>query len=66
MSLKHAKTSWGESTLVTDPLKLTRPKIDQLLRLCHPDRHANSPLATEITTWLLSLRKELDKPKKIA
>lgn len=28
--------------------------IKDLLRLCHPDRHQNSPLATKITQWLLS------------
>jgi hypothetical protein len=30
----------------------------KLLMLCHPDKHNNSPLATEVTQWLLEQRKE--------
>lgn len=36
---------------------LDAPRIRQLLQLCHPDRHAGSALANEVTAWLLSLRK---------
>ena len=32
-------------------------EINQLLRLCHPDRHANSKTATEMTQKLLSIRE---------
>jgi hypothetical protein len=30
-----------------------------LIVLCHPDRHANSRLATKITQWLLDVRERL-------
>ena len=42
-----AKKSVQETSKPTLPLK-------DLLRLCHPDRHQNSPLATRMTQWLLS------------
>ena len=32
-------------------------RVEELLRLCHPDRHDNSDKANEITRWLLQLRK---------
>lgn len=28
----------------------------QLLQLCHPDRHGNSKVATEVTAWLNQMR----------
>lgn len=31
-------------------------KIMDLVKLCHPDKHANSARATEMTKWLLSQR----------
>ncbi|MBO86984.1 MAG: hypothetical protein CL927_16680 [Deltaproteobacteria bacterium] len=31
--------------------------IDDLLQLCHPDRHDNSARANETTRWLLALRR---------
>ena len=31
-------------------------RVEQLIRLCHPDKHANSDLATDATRWLLSMR----------
>lgn len=36
---------------------LTEVQIKALLRLCHPDRHANNKLSNEITKWLLQLRE---------
>lgn len=33
-------------------------RLRQLLQLTHPDKHGGSALATEVTAWLLSLRKE--------
>lgn len=36
--------------------ELDKSRIRQLLQLCHPDRHAGSALAGEVTAWLLSLR----------
>lgn len=35
---------------------IAKDKVRDLLKLCHPDKHQNSPAATEITKWLLSLR----------
>lgn len=32
-------------------------RIRQLLQLCHPDRHAGSPAATDATQWLLAQRR---------
>lgn len=36
---------------------LTQESIRELITLCHPDKHSNSPLATKITQWLVSLRR---------
>lgn len=36
---------------------LTKKKLLALIALCHPDKHANSERASEITKWLLELRK---------
>lgn len=36
--------------------KLHPEWIKRLIRLCHPDKHGNSKLATEMTQWLLSMR----------
>ena len=33
-------------------------KIEQLIRLCHPDRHGDSQVATEMTQWLLAMRSK--------
>jgi len=30
--------------------------IDRLIRLCHPDKHKNSPASTQATQWLLEIR----------
>ena len=32
--------------------------VKSLLLLCHPDKHHNSPISTEITQWLLSKRSK--------
>ena len=40
------------------PAPLDRARIRQLLQLAHPDKHNQSPLAGEVTAWLLSLRKD--------
>lgn len=34
-----------------------RAYVPRLIRLCHPDRHGNSPVANETTRWLLAQRK---------
>ena len=33
-------------------------RVEQLIRLCHPDKHGGSSLSTEVTQWLLSVRKK--------
>jgi hypothetical protein len=32
-------------------------KLKKMIMLCHPDKHNGSKTSTEITQWLLSLRK---------
>jgi hypothetical protein len=41
--------SWRSSGIPLD-------KLDALLMLAHPDKHGGSPLANEVTRWLLELR----------
>jgi hypothetical protein len=36
---------------------IDKTRVRQLLQLVHPDRHGGSALATEVTTWLLEIRK---------
>jgi hypothetical protein len=31
--------------------------LDRLVRLCHPDKHANSSAANDVTAWLLKQRR---------
>lgn len=38
-----------------------RDNLRGLLSLCHPDRHGNSALSTNITRWLLAVRERLAK-----
>jgi hypothetical protein len=33
-------------------------RVEQLIRLCHPDKHDGSALATEVTQWLLGQRRK--------
>lgn len=42
----------GEASIDADRLR-------QLIRLCHPDLHNGSELATNVTAWLLDLRKRV-------
>jgi hypothetical protein len=32
-------------------------QLPRLIQLCHPDKHGNSTASTELTQWLLKLRK---------
>jgi len=34
-------------------------RLRKLLMLCHPDRHGNSESSTEMTRWLIEIRKKL-------
>lgn len=36
---------------------ITGPRLRQLLQLCHPDKHANSATATDVTAWLNQIRR---------
>jgi hypothetical protein len=40
---------------------MTRQRIDDLVKLCHPDRHQGpmEKLATSTTQWLLGLRERI-------
>lgn len=46
---------------VTPPAAPSAPiapdRVRQLLQLTHPDKHAGSALANEVTRWLLDLRR---------
>ncbi len=35
---------------------ITLDRVNQLIKLTHPDRHGNSPEANDATAWLLDLR----------
>jgi hypothetical protein len=35
---------------------IERHMLRRLILLCHPDKHGNSMVATEVTSWLLKLR----------
>jgi len=39
-------------------------RLRALIRLCHPDHHGGSRLATEVTQWLLELRDAQRKEKE--
>ena len=39
-------------------MPLDPKRVEQLIRLCHPDKHQNSRAATEMTQWLLSQRRK--------
>lgn len=43
--------------------QFSEDEIAQLIKLCHPDKHANSSAATAITQKLLELRKPKRKRK---
>lgn len=48
--LRRATSSSGSS--------LTRGDIMKMIALCHPDKHGNSEIATEVTRKLLDLRNK--------
>lgn len=50
--LKTAPEGKAESSITLD-------RVNQLIRLTHPDRHGNSPEANEVTAWLLELRQRV-------
>lgn len=40
------------------PLVLSQDKVNELIKLCHPNRHNNSKESNEMTKWLLAQRKK--------
>lgn len=44
-------------------LKMDAQRLDRLIRLCHPDKHDGSDIATETTQWLLAERNTLKRRK---
>lgn len=52
---KGAAPSPAAAATPSAPLEPSR--IRQLLQLVHPDKHAGSALANEVTQWLLDLRR---------
>lgn len=58
----------GHATALADAARATpaagmidKARIRQILQLVHPDKHAGSALAGEVTAWLLSLRKGVER-----
>ena len=39
--------------------QLDQHRIRQLLNLCHPDKHGNSPASNTVTQWLNGVLKEM-------
>ena len=51
----------GAPSPAADPIRgELRDRLRELLMLCHPDKHAGSPLATRTTQWLLNLRDRIE------
>lgn len=49
--------------IAPDPLRAElRDRMRALLMLTHPDKHHGSQLATDITAWLLTVRKRIEGP----
>jgi hypothetical protein len=50
--------AWLENLVDKDKqgVRTVSGKLDALLMLAHPDKHGGSPLANEITRWLIELR----------
>ncbi len=67
MKYRTGKTEvWGQNVpraAVSIAIMVDRPRLRQLLQLCHPDKHGNSKTSQEVTQWLLEARQKLDDPK---
>lgn len=44
------------------PQALDPALLKKLLMLCHPDKHKDDPVATEVTKWILSERQKNNQP----
>jgi len=56
-----SKLSQAEADLRQGTRGLDRQRVEQLIRLCHPDKHGNSKLATAVTRWLLTQRQRVQR-----
>lgn len=56
--MRTRKQVWGVAAV--NPLLLTKERHRELRQLCHPDKHAGSPLAQKVTLWLNEVGKVLD------
>lgn len=45
-------------TKIIKQTQIDKRIVMQLIRLCHPDKHQNSPLSTKVTQWLLKQRRD--------
>lgn len=43
----------------TVSVQIDAKRLKQLLMLCHPDKHANSERATDVTRWLIGIKERL-------
>jgi hypothetical protein len=50
----------GQSARGDQQSELNLTLIRRLMRLCHPDKHANSPASNEVTRWLIAMRERLN------
>jgi hypothetical protein len=49
---------WRARASATTGAAIPPDKLAALLKLAHPDKHQNSPLANETTQWLLAMRSQ--------
>lgn len=52
----EAKANGGKASRWVGGTTLDGQRVKDLIKLCHPDRHGNNALSTEVTKWLNSLR----------
>lgn len=62
--MKRSTVTWGKATLVTATIHrvdVDEARLRQLIRLCHPDKHNESAMATEVSQWLQEIKKGTNK-----
>lgn len=52
-------TSSVNAELTCSDIGFTSKRLEQLIKLAHPDKHGGDPVANDAVKWLLSLRKTL-------
>lgn len=50
------KQQLKEAQAAAQPAMLTKAQLMNMIQLCHPDKHQNSRLSTEVTQWLMMQR----------